>query len=94
MQLAHALHCDIPGAWSSNIVATFRRAEETGALPAGTTAVAETVHRYHVGAQVRLEETPPTAEVLQIVVLAYRLAWETHDVIDAAEPATSAPTPQ
>ncbi|WP_405525871.1 hypothetical protein OG426_26035 [Streptomyces canus] len=84
MDFSRAFYADISAEWSSDIVATFRRAEEDGRLPEGATAVAEAVHHYHVGAQGWPEELPPTGEVLQLVVLAYRLAWQTRDILIAA----------
>ncbi|MGW9024510.1 helix-turn-helix domain-containing protein [Streptomyces sp. NPDC055722] len=80
-QISHAFYNAIPGMWSSHIVDTFRRAEEDGRLPAGAAAVANTVHYRHVGANIRPPEIPSTAELLQIVVLAYRLAWQANDIL-------------
>lgn len=44
LQLARCSYGDIPGSWSSNVVETYQRAEKDGLLPAGVTAVANTVH--------------------------------------------------
>ncbi|MDO3663054.1 hypothetical protein, partial [Bacillus sp. C28GYM-DRY-1] len=82
LQLAHCYYGDIPGSWSSNVVETYQRAEKDGLLPAGVAAVANTVHYRHVGAQFPDEDLPSTAEILQVVVLAYRLAWEARDVVE------------
>ncbi|MET9785545.1 helix-turn-helix domain-containing protein [Streptomyces canus] len=81
LQLAHAHYGDIPGSWSSNVVETYVRAEKDGLLPTGAAAVANAVHFHHVGSNVRPAEVPSTAELFQIVVLAYRLAWQARDVI-------------
>ncbi|MFD4350867.1 hypothetical protein ACFWQ6_39400 [Streptomyces coelicoflavus] len=62
---------------------TYGRAEEDGLLPAGAAAVAETVHYYYVSSNVHPEELPSTAELLQVIVLAYRLAWQACDLITA-----------
>ncbi|MFD6033317.1 helix-turn-helix domain-containing protein [Streptomyces griseoincarnatus] len=85
LQLAHAHYGDIPGSWSSNVVETYERAEKDGLLPAGVTAVANAVHYHHVGSNVRPAKLPSTAELFQIVVLAYRLAWQACDVIEERE---------
>ncbi|WP_169317021.1 helix-turn-helix domain-containing protein [Actinacidiphila oryziradicis] len=83
-QLTRARYKVVPGNWSSDIVATFRRAEDDGLLPAGVTAVADAVHRYHVDNQFPDHEPSPTAEVLQVVFLAFRLAWQARDVVVSA----------
>lgn len=80
-QISHTFYDAIPGMWSSHIVDTFRRAEEDGLLPAGAAVVANAVHYHHVGASVRPAEIPSTEELLQIVVLAYRLAWQANDIL-------------
>ncbi|MFF8946731.1 helix-turn-helix domain-containing protein [Streptomyces sp. NPDC014864] len=80
-QISHAFYNAIPGMWSSHIVDTFRRAEEDGRLPAGAAAVANVVHYHHVGANIRPPEIPSTPELLQIVILAYRLAWQANDIL-------------
>ncbi|MFI2764899.1 helix-turn-helix domain-containing protein [Streptomyces echinatus] len=82
LQLAHCYYGDIPGSWSSNVVETYQRAEKDGLLPAGVTAVANAVHYRHVGSNIPGEELPSTAELLQIIVLAYRLAWQARDVVE------------
>jgi transcriptional regulator with XRE-family HTH domain len=82
LQLAHCYYGDIPGSWSSNVVETYQRAEKDGLLPAGVTAVANTVHYRHVGSNFPDEEPPSTAELFQIIVLAYRLAWQARDVVE------------
>ncbi|MCX5336579.1 hypothetical protein [Streptomyces sp. NBC_00140] len=38
-------------------------------------------HWHHVGANARSQEIPTTGELLQIVVHAYRLAWQANDAI-------------
>lgn len=81
LQLAHKYYGDTPGSWSSNIVQTYNRAENDGRLPAGVTAVANAVHHHHVSSKFHPPELPSTAELLQIVVLAYRLAWQARDLI-------------
>lgn len=80
-QLSHLYYGDIPGSWSSNVVDTYGRAEADGLLPAGAASVAETVHHYYVSSNVHPEELPSTAELLQIIVLSYRLAWQARDLI-------------
>ncbi|MFJ1551975.1 helix-turn-helix domain-containing protein [Streptomyces sp. NPDC088246] len=85
LQLAHCYYGDIPGSWSSNVVETYQRAEKDGLLPAGVTAVANTVHYRHVGSNIPSEELPSTAELFQVIVLAYRLAWQARDVIEIYE---------
>ncbi|MEV6332231.1 helix-turn-helix domain-containing protein [Streptomyces sp. NPDC051909] len=86
LQFSHRFYGDIPGNWSSNVVDTYRRAEEDGLLPAGCSAVAETVHHYYVSSNVNPGELPSTAELLQIVVLSYRLAWQARDLVTEREP--------
>ncbi|MFE3995018.1 helix-turn-helix domain-containing protein [Streptomyces goshikiensis] len=85
LQLARCYYGDIPGSWSSNVVETYQRAEKDGLLPAGVTAVASTVHYRHVGSSFPGEELPSTAELFQIIVLAYRLAWQARDVVEIYE---------
>ncbi|KMS66835.1 hypothetical protein ACM01_44890 [Streptomyces viridochromogenes] len=85
LQLAHCYYGDIPGSWSSNVVETYQRAEKDGLLPAGVAAVAHTVHYRHVEAQFPSKELPSTAELFQIIVLAYRLAWQARDVVEIYE---------
>ncbi|MCC2276191.1 helix-turn-helix domain-containing protein [Streptomyces sp. ET3-23] len=92
LQLAHCYYGDIPGSWSSNVVDTYRRAEKDGLLPAGVTAVANTVHYRHVESNLPSAELPSTAELLQTIVLAYRLAWQARDVIEVRA-AASEPRP-
>ncbi|WP_406132505.1 helix-turn-helix domain-containing protein [Streptomyces zaomyceticus] len=82
LQMAHVYYGDIPGSWSSNVVETYERAEKDGLIPVGARAVANTVHHYYVGSRMSPAELPTTAELLQIVVLAYRLAWQARDVVD------------
>ncbi|MET7913540.1 helix-turn-helix transcriptional regulator [Streptomyces avermitilis] len=83
LQLSHAFYGDIPGIWSSDVVSTFRRAEEDGRLPVGVAAAANAVHYHHVRANFP-DETLAPADVLQAVFLAYRLAWQAWDVLTAA----------
>lgn len=83
LQVAHSLYGDIPGSWSSNVVDTYGRAESDGRLPTGARALANTVHAYYVDSQFSTTPAPSTAEVLQAVVLAYRLAWQARDLVDA-----------
>ncbi|QKZ15926.1 hypothetical protein [Streptomyces chartreusis] len=52
-------------------------------LCAGVTAVANAVHYRYVGSNFPDEEPPSTAELFQIAVLAYRLAWQTRDVVES-----------
>lgn len=85
LQLAHCYYGDVPGSWSSNVVETYRRAEKDGLLPAGVAAVADTVHYRHVESQFPSTELPSTDELFQIIVLAYRLAWQAHDVVEIYE---------
>ncbi|MFF1604824.1 helix-turn-helix domain-containing protein [Streptomyces mirabilis] len=80
-QLAHALYDTLPGHWASDIVATFRRAEEDGHLPAGAAAVADVVKRHYVLSNVHPDEPLAVSDVLQIVPLAYRLAWQATDTV-------------
>ncbi|MEU2718416.1 helix-turn-helix transcriptional regulator [Streptomyces sp. NPDC007205] len=93
-QVSHALYDAIPGHWSSDIVATFRRAEEDGHLPAGAVAVADAVHRHYVLSQFPSNGVPAAADVLQIVALAYRLAWQATDVVLAADRSQDSAPPQ
>ena len=58
---------------------------EGRAASAGVTAVANAVHYHHVGSNVRPAELPSTVVLFQIVVLAYRLAWQARDVIEQHE---------
>lgn len=85
LQLAHCYYGDIPGSWSSNVVETYQRAEKDGLLPAGVAAVAHTVHYRHVEAQFPSKELLSTAELFQVIVLAYRLAWQARDVVEIYE---------
>lgn len=85
LQLAHCYYGDVPGSWSSNVVETYQRAEKDGLLPAGVAAVAHTVHYRHVESQFPDKELPSTAELFQIIVLAYRLAWQARDVVEIYE---------
>ncbi|MGW2225924.1 helix-turn-helix domain-containing protein [Streptomyces formicae] len=85
LQLSHCYYGDIPGSWSSNVVATYQRAEKDGLLPAGVAAVAHTVHYRHVEAQFPSKKLPSTAELFQIIVLAYRLAWQARDIVEIYE---------
>ncbi|WP_443064353.1 hypothetical protein [Streptomyces sp. NBC_00525] len=57
--------------------------------------MAETVHHYYVSSNVHPEELPSTAELLQIIVLFYRLAWQARDLIttDRENTADSWPGP-
>ncbi|MEV6332405.1 hypothetical protein [Streptomyces sp. NPDC051909] len=73
------------------MVDTYRRADEDGLLPAGCGAVAKTVHHYHVSSNVNPGELPSTAELLQIIVLSYRLAWQARDLITGLEPQQGSP---
>ncbi|WP_326793961.1 helix-turn-helix transcriptional regulator (plasmid) [Streptomyces sp. NBC_00841] len=82
-QLSHVLYDAIPGHWSSDLVATFRRAEEDGHLPAGAAKVADTVHYHYVESNVHPQVPPAISDVLQIVPLAYRLAWQASDIVVA-----------
>ncbi|MFE6912248.1 helix-turn-helix domain-containing protein [Streptomyces erythrochromogenes] len=85
LQISNAYYGDAPGEWSSNIVATYGRAEQDGLLPAGSRDVANTVHFYYVSSLVHPPELPSTAALLQIAVLAYRLAWEARDRVTAKD---------
>jgi len=87
LQLAHCYYGDIPGNWSSNVVQTYQRAENDGLLPAGVTAAANAVHHHHVGSNFPSKELPSTAEIFQIVLLAYRVAWQARDVVEIYEEA-------
>ncbi|MFJ2937895.1 helix-turn-helix domain-containing protein [Streptomyces sp. NPDC087219] len=82
LQISNA-YDDTPGDWSSNIVATYGRAEQDGLLAAGARNVANAVHYYYVGSRAHPREIPSTAALLQIAVLAYRLAWQARDLIEA-----------
>ncbi|MHA7956270.1 helix-turn-helix domain-containing protein [Streptomyces sp. L500] len=75
VQLAGSLYQDLPGRWTSNIVATFRRAEDDGHLPGGAGAVAAHLNVVHVGLRIPPYAAPSTEVALQYVVLAYRLAY-------------------
>ncbi|MEU3279256.1 helix-turn-helix domain-containing protein [Streptomyces antibioticus] len=83
LQLAHCYYGDVPGSWSSNVVETYQRAEKDGLLPVGVTAVANEVHYRHVGSQFPDQDLPSAAELFQIIVLAYRLAWQARDVVES-----------
>ncbi|MEU9087648.1 helix-turn-helix transcriptional regulator [Streptomyces sp. NPDC048357] len=85
LQISNAYYGDAPGDWSSNIVATYGRAEQDGWLPAGSRDVANAVHYYYVGSRAHPPELPSTAALLQIAVLAYRLAWQARDRITAKD---------
>ncbi|MFI1726482.1 hypothetical protein [Streptomyces sp. NPDC020489] len=82
--LSHAFYGDTPGRESSDIIAAFRRAEGDGRLPGGATVVAEAVHR-HAGTRARSKQHLTAVEALQLVVSAYRLAWQVRDALDATE---------
>ncbi|OKJ18869.1 hypothetical protein AMK23_35260 [Streptomyces sp. CB02130] len=90
LQISNAYYDDTPGEWSSNIVATYGRAEQDGLLAAGARNVANAVHYYYVGSRAHPGEIPSTAALLQIAVLAYRLAWQARDLIEV-KTSTSAP---
>ncbi|MFD5728967.1 helix-turn-helix domain-containing protein [Streptomyces sp. NPDC058368] len=81
LQLSRSLYDDMPGSWASNITETYVRAEGDGHLPPGAGAVARVVQHHHVCLATHPEALPSTAEILQLVVLAYRLAWQARDVI-------------
>ncbi|WP_405816839.1 hypothetical protein OG241_19615 [Streptomyces sp. NBC_01390] len=83
LQLAHCHYGDTPGSWSSNVVETYQRAEKDGLLPAGVTAVANAIHYRHVESQFPDNDLPTTAELFQIIVLAYRLAWQARTVVES-----------
>lgn len=93
LQLSHAYYGDAPGSWSSNIVSTYSRAEEDGLLPAGVSAVANAIHVHHVNAQFEPPGLPSTAELLQIIVLAYRLAWQARDLVEKSAGSPSPHSP-
>ncbi|WP_329138126.1 helix-turn-helix domain-containing protein [Streptomyces sp. NBC_01476] len=94
VQISHALYDDLPGNWSSNMIASLRRAEEDGFLPAGTAAAANAVHHVHVPNTMLETPEAPTHEILQVVFLAYRLAWQAHDVVKNSAAARAASPPQ
>ncbi|MEU5435425.1 helix-turn-helix transcriptional regulator [Streptomyces sp. NPDC020719] len=81
MQLSHGLYKDIPGNWSSNIVASFRRSEDDGHLPGGTMAVAQQLHSLYVETAMDQSAEPTTECALQYVVLAYRLAYLVNSIV-------------
>ncbi|MCX4749142.1 hypothetical protein OG455_27155 [Kitasatospora sp. NBC_01287] len=85
LQLSHRFYNVLPGNWSSNIVATFERAEADGLLPGGSASTAQSLHRVHVEQGIRPDDPVPVAVALQMVVLAHRLAWVARDVV--AQPA-------
>lgn len=85
LQLARCYYGDILGSWSSSVVETYQRAEKDGLLPVGVAAVAHTVHYCHIEAQFPDQELPSTAELFQIIVLAYRLARQACDVVETYE---------
>lgn len=82
MQMSHAFYGDVPGNWSSDIVATIRRAEEDLQLPAGAAAAADSVHHLHVPSMLPDRDLAAT-DVLQGVFLAYKVAWQAHDAVAA-----------
>jgi hypothetical protein len=63
------------------MIASLRRAEEDGFLPAGVAAAAEAVHRLRVPNAMLDEPSASTHEILQVVFLAYRLAWQANDTV-------------
>ncbi|WP_329078358.1 helix-turn-helix domain-containing protein [[Kitasatospora] papulosa] len=85
LRLAHSLYGTIPGSWSSDSVDTYGRAEDDSRMPAGSRAVAGRAHHYyHQAKHPEGARLPTTAVVLQIVVMAYRLAWEAQSVVSDA----------
>ncbi|MGW4694509.1 helix-turn-helix domain-containing protein [Kitasatospora cineracea] len=85
VQLAGRYHDDIPGNWSSNIVATLERAETERLLPGGSAAAAHALHKVHVSQQMDPHTPAPISTALQMVFLAHRLAWEAWDAITRPE---------
>ncbi|MEU7333927.1 hypothetical protein [Streptomyces parvus] len=55
------------------------------------------MHYYYVGSRAHPGEIPSTAALLQIAVLAYRLAWQARDLIEVttsdSAPAERQPSP-
>lgn len=84
-QLCHVLYEDLPGSWASGIIATFRRAEEDGSICAGSAATADTVFRVHFSSTFQDEGSASEEETLQVVFLAYRLAWQVRDLVDSGQ---------
>ncbi|MEZ0070087.1 hypothetical protein ABIA32_006139 [Streptacidiphilus sp. MAP12-20] len=66
---------DLPGDWSSNVIASFRRAEDDGRLPGGASAIASQVNSARISMRTPPYAVPTAEAVLQLVVLAYRLAY-------------------
>jgi hypothetical protein len=85
VKLAAEHYRDIPGNWSSNIVATFRRAEADSVLPSGMSAAVENLNRIRVHAHVIRDEVVPIMVALQYVNLAYRVAHYTVHGMAGAE---------
>ncbi|MGA5218047.1 helix-turn-helix domain-containing protein [Streptomyces cinereoruber] len=82
LQLSHAYYDDIPGSWSSNVVDTYGRAEEDGVLPPGARAVANAIHHHYVDTRMHTPKPLSADEAVQIIVMAFRLAWQAKDAVD------------
>ncbi|MFI9157545.1 hypothetical protein [Kitasatospora aureofaciens] len=93
VNISHQHYADIPGSWTSNIVATYERAEADGKLPGGCTATAHTIHRYYLTTRMD-PEPPPVSTALQVVVLAYRLAWAAWKLVAPSIPPLGYPDDQ
>ncbi|MFF0409648.1 hypothetical protein ACFYUY_04340 [Kitasatospora sp. NPDC004745] len=93
VSISHRHYADIPGNWTSNIVATYERAEADGKLPGGSTATAHTIHRYYLTTRVD-PNPPPVSTAMQVVVLAYRLAWEAWKLVASSIPSLGYPDDQ
>ncbi|MEU6988386.1 helix-turn-helix domain-containing protein [Streptomyces sp. NPDC046324] len=82
LRLAHSFYSTIPGSWSSDNVDTYGRAEDDGRMPVDSRAIADQAHHYyHLAGNPEGPDLPPTAVVLQVVVMSYRLAWEAQAVV-------------
>ncbi|WP_328484884.1 helix-turn-helix domain-containing protein [Streptomyces zaomyceticus] len=89
LQVSHAYYEDIPGSWSSNVVDTYGRAEEDGVLPPGARAVANAIHYHYVGTKLHTRDPLSKTEAVQIVVMAFRLAWQAKDAVVEKSPPTA-----
>ncbi|WP_372407151.1 helix-turn-helix domain-containing protein [Streptomyces luteireticuli] len=74
VQLAGVLYKDLPGHWTSNIVASFRRAEDDGRLPNGVSTLAACLQSLQVSMRIPPYPAITPEAAVQYVVLAYRLA--------------------
>lgn len=79
----------IPGSWSSDVLATLRRAEDEGHLPTGVTEAATQVHRLYVPSM-SANASLPFGALMQAIVLGYRVAWTVWETIHPETEVTAA----